>query len=183
VRGRGKPRDWMPIESAPTKVEQSLTKLFGVVSFLAWGRLNPRRTAMKLQLIAIAATVTLASGIGVASAADSQAMSKTSPSPAMQSMAKNSPSMAKDSLSLTRSQERTAWRDLSKQAANQTAPANFTATVGATIPGDIALRSVPANVSARVSSLKPYDYVRLQDKLLIVNPGDKKIVDVISRRA
>ena len=137
---------------------------------------------MKLHLIAIAATVTLTSGIGAASAADSQAMSKTSKTPAMQSMAKNS-SMAKDSLSLTRSQQRTAWRDLSKQASSQTVPKNFTASVGATIPGDVALQSVPAKVAARVSSLKPYDYALLQGKLLIVNPGDKKIVDVINRRA
>jgi hypothetical protein len=138
---------------------------------------------MKLHLIAIAATAMLASGIGVASAADQQAMSKTTASPAMQSMAKSSPSMAKDSLALTRSQERTAWRDLSKRATSQTAPTNFTASVGATIPGDIALRPVPAKVAAHLSSLKPYDYARLQDKLLIVNPGDKKIVDVIKRRA
>ncbi len=56
---------------------------------------------MKFHIIAIAATVALTSGIGVASAAGSQAMSKTSTTPAMRSMAKNSPSMAKDSLSLT----------------------------------------------------------------------------------
>jgi hypothetical protein len=138
---------------------------------------------MKPHLIAIAATVTLASGIGAASAADSQAMSKPSKPPAMQSMAKNSPSMAKDTLSLTRSQERTAWRDLGKHASSQTVPSNFTASVGATMPGDVALQSVPAKVAARVSSLKPYDYALLQGKLLIVNPGDKKIVDVINRRA
>ena len=138
---------------------------------------------MKLHLIAIAATATLASGIGAASAVDPQAMSKTTAPPAMQSMAKNNPSMAKDSLSLTPSQERTAWRDLGKQATSQTAPTNFTAAVGATIPGDIALRSVPAKVAAHVSSLKPYDYALLQGKLLIVNPGNKKIVDVINRRA
>lgn len=138
---------------------------------------------MKPHLIAIAATVTLASGIGAASAADSQGMSKTSKPPAMQSMAKNSPSMAKDTLSLTRSQERTAWRDLGKHASSQTVPSNFTASVGATMPGDVALQSVPAKVAARVSSLKPYDYALLQGKLLIVNPGDKKIVDVINRRA
>lgn len=131
---------------------------------------------MKFHIIAIAATVALTSGIGVASAADTPAMSKTSTPPAMQSM-------AKDSLSLTPSQEKTAWTDFSKQASSQTAPTNFTATIGATIPGDIALRSVPAKVAARVSSLKPYDYALLQDKLLIVNPGDKKIVDVIHHHA
>jgi hypothetical protein len=131
---------------------------------------------MKFRLIAIAATAALTSGIGVASAADNHAMSKTSAPPAMQSM-------AKDSLSLTRSQQRTAWRDLGQHAAGQSAPSSFAASVGATIPGDISLRSVPAKVAARVSSLKPYDYALLQGKLLIVNPSDKKVVDVISRRA
>jgi Protein of unknown function (DUF1236) len=136
-----------------------------------------RRTAMKLHLIAIVATAALTSGIGVASAADNQAMSKTSTPSAMQQ------SMAKDSLSLTPSQQRTAWRNLSKQASSRTAPSSFTASVGTTIPGDIALRPMPAKVAAHVSSLKPYDYTLLQGKLLIVNPNDKKVVDVITRRA
>jgi hypothetical protein len=131
---------------------------------------------MKLHLVTIAATATLLSGIGMASAADSQAMSNATTSPSMQSM-------AKDSLSLTRSQQRIAWKDLSEQATSQTAPSNFKATVGATVPSDIALQSVPAKVAARVSSLKPYDYALLQGKLLIVNPSDKKIADVINRRA
>jgi hypothetical protein len=92
---------------------------------------------MKLHLVTIAATATLLSGIGMASAADSQAMSNATTSPPMQSM-------AKDSLSLTRSQQRIAWKDLSEQATSQTAPSNFKATVGATVPSDIALQSVPA---------------------------------------
>ena len=132
---------------------------------------------MKLQLIAIAATAALTSGIGVASAADSHAMSKTSTPTAMQQ------SMAKDSLSLTRSQQRTAWRDLSKRASSQTAPSGFAASVGTTIPDDIALKPMPAKVASRVSSLKPYDFALLHGKLLIVNPSDKKVVDVIHRRA
>lgn len=129
---------------------------------------------MKPHLIALAASALLASGIGVASAANSNAMSKTPP--AMQSM-------AKDSLSLTHAQQRTAWRDLSKQASTQSAPSNFTVSVGATVPGDVSLQSVPAKVAARVSSLKPYDYALLHNRLLIVNPSDKKIVDVITHRA
>jgi hypothetical protein len=92
-------------------------------------------------------------------------------------------SMAKDNLTLTRSQQRTAWRDLSKQASNQTAPSNFTAAVGATIPGDVTIKAVPAKVAARVSSLKPYDFAVLHNKIVIVNPNDKKVVDVITHRA
>jgi hypothetical protein len=135
---------------------------------------------MKSHLIAITAAALLA-GIGTASAADMHAKSNAtsntmSKTPATQSM-------AKDNLTLTRSQQRTAWKDLGKQASSQTAPPNFTASVGATIPGDITIQAVPAKVAARVSLLKPYDYARLNNKLVIVNPNDKKVVDVISRRA
>ena len=135
---------------------------------------------MKSHLIAITAAA-LVAGIGTASAADmhaksdaaSNTMSKT---PALQSM-------AKDNLTLTRAQQRTAWMDLGKEASNQTAPSNFKPSVGATIPGDVTIQAVPAKVAARVSSLKPYDYARLDNKLVIVNPNDKKVVDVISRHA
>jgi hypothetical protein len=129
---------------------------------------------MKPHLIAIAASALLASGIGVASAASPNAMSKTAPA---------TQSMAKDSLSLTSSQQHVAWRDISKQASAQSAPSNFTASVGTTVPADVSLQSIPARVAARVSSLKPYDYALLHDRLLIVNPNDKKIVDVITHRA
>jgi hypothetical protein len=130
---------------------------------------------MKLHLIAVATAVALVSATGAVSAADSGAMSKK-PTAAMQSMAKTS-------LSLTRSQQRTAWRDISKEASRQSAPANFKASIGATVPADISLQAVPANVASRVSALKSYDYALLHDKLLIVNPSDKKVVDVIAHRA
>jgi hypothetical protein len=131
---------------------------------------------MKPHFIAVAAAA-LVAGIGAASAADMHSTSNTmSKTPAMQSM-------AKDNLTLTRSQQRTAWKDLSKQASNQAAPSSFTASVGATVPGAITIQAVPAKVAARVSSLKPYDFALLHNKLLIVNPNDKKVVDVISRHA
>jgi hypothetical protein len=131
---------------------------------------------MKSHLIAITAAA-LVAGMGAASAADMHATSNTmSKTPATQSM-------AKDNLTLSRSQQRTAWKDLGKQASNQTAPSNFKASVGATIPGDITIQAVPAKVAARVSALKPYDFALLDNKLVIVNPNDKKVVDVISRHA
>jgi hypothetical protein len=131
---------------------------------------------MKLNLIAIAATAVLTSGIGMASAADNSAMSTPSTPPAQQSM-------AADSLSLTPAQQRTAWMYLRKQASRQIAPSGFTASVGATMPVDVALRPMPAKAASHVSSLKPYDYALLQGKLLIVNPSDRKVVDVITHRA
>ena len=131
---------------------------------------------MKLRLTAVATAALLASGMGMASAASNQAMSNTSTSSAMQPM-------AKDSLSLTRSQQRTAWNDIRKIDTSQAAPAGFAASVGTTVPNDISLKSMPTNLASRVSALKPYDYALVKGKLLIVNPGDKKVVEIIHRRA
>ena len=127
---------------------------------------------MKLHLTTIATVAALASGIGVASAAGNHAMSSTS-----------TQAKAMDKLSLTSAQERTAWKDISRQANSQVAPASFSPTIGATVPIDVSLKPVPTSVASQVSSLKPYDYALLQGRLLIVNPNDKKVVDVINRHA
>ena len=127
---------------------------------------------MKLHLTTIATIAALASGVGIASAAGNHAMSNASQH-----------TMAKDSLSLTSAQERTAWKDISRQANSQMAPSGFSPTIGATVPTDISIKPMPAKVASQVSTLRPYDYALLQDKLLIVNPSDKKVVDVINRHA
>jgi hypothetical protein len=131
---------------------------------------------MKIHLTTIAMIAVLASGIGAASAAGNHPMSNGSMSSGMQTT-------AKDALSLTNSQERAAWKDISKQASNQTPPSGFSASIGTTVSNDISLKPVPAKLAAEVSSLKPYDYALLKDRLLIVNPNDKKVVDVIRGHA
>jgi Protein of unknown function (DUF1236) len=131
---------------------------------------------MKLRLTAVATAALLASGMGMASAASNQATPNMSTSSAMQPT-------AKDSLSLTRSQQRTAWNDIRKLDTSQAAPTGFAASVGTTVPNEISLKSMPGNLASRVAALKPYDYVLVKGKLLIVNPGDKKVVEVIHRRA
>jgi hypothetical protein len=143
---------------------------------------------MKPHLLAVVAAAALASVASAASAADNQPMSNASaPKTMSKTMSKTSPmpaqAMAKDIISLTRAQERTAWRDISREATSQKMPQNFAASVGTTVPADISLQSVPAKVATHVAALKPYDYALLHGKLLIVNPTDKKVVDVINRRA
>ncbi len=128
---------------------------------------------MKLPLIAVASAAMLVSGAGAAFSANQHAMSNHPP--AMQT--------AKDTLALTAAQKRIAWRDISKQATSEPAPSNFTATIGATVPDNLPIQPMPVHVAARVSALKPYDYALLPKQLLIVNPSDKKVVNVIKHRA
>src|SRR5262245_55221630 len=129
---------------------------------------------MKLQFIAVATTAVLASGAGGALAAGQHAMANHSA--AMQTT-------PKDDLALTRTQKRIAWRDISKQASTETAPSGFSAKVGATVPDNLSIQPMPAHVASRVAALKPYDYALLPKQLLIINPSDKKVVNVIQHRA
>jgi hypothetical protein len=129
---------------------------------------------MKLQLTAIAAVAVLASGAGAALAADQHMMSNDSA--AMQTT-------PQDNLALTRSEKRIAWHDITRHASRETMPSNFTAKVGATVPDSLSIKPMPAHVASRVTALKPYDYAMLRKELLIVNPNDKKVVDVIRRSA
>lgn len=92
----------------------------------------------------------------------------------------SSPSM--DRLSLTGMERKTAWKDISSQAAKEKAPSGFTAKVGAVLPGSIATQPVPVSTANKVPDLRPYQYALLDsNKLLIVNPSDKKVVKVISQ--
>ena len=130
---------------------------------------------MKLPLLPLTA-IALIGSVGAVAAADHSAMST-------QSSMSSTASMAKDNLSLTPAQEKLAWRDLSKQGASQKAPSNFSASSGTTVPNDVTLRPIPRSVASQLPVLKPYEYARLPNEILIVNPTDKKIVDVINRHA
>lgn len=128
---------------------------------------------MRSSYLALAASIVLIGNVGIAAAADHSAMSK-------QSSMSSTASTTKDNLSLTTNQEKVAWRDLSTQSA-QSAPSNFSVSRGATLPEDIALRPIPANVVSEIPKLKPYQYARLPNEILIVDPNGKKIVEVINR--
>lgn len=87
---------------------------------------------------------------------------------------------ASDTLSLTSTQQKTAWRDLYKPSLNQAAPSGFNVAVGAVIPNSVTTAPVSSKAARAVPSLKPYDFAMIQKKLVIVNPSDKKIAEVIT---
>jgi hypothetical protein len=88
---------------------------------------------------------------------------------------------AKDTLSLTADQQKTAWNDLSSQAKKQTAPPSFFRSVGNVVSGSVKLEPVTAKAAGDIPALRPYDFAMMEGQLLIVNPSDRKIVAVITR--
>jgi Protein of unknown function (DUF1236) len=125
--------------------------------------------------IALAAAALLA-GISAASAAPPE-NGKMAPPPASTKMAPP----ASDTLTLTSAQRKKAWDDLYTGMLNQKTPSGFTATVGSALPSNVVTAPVTARAAGDVPVLKPYKFATVQKKLVIVNPSDRKIVDIITR--
>jgi len=123
---------------------------------------------MKTQTAIALAAAALLSGVTAVSAAD------------IPSSHSGMAVKASDTLSLDVTQQKTAWNDLNKQASNQNAPSGFEATTGAVVPSGIKISAVPGTAARAVPSLRPYDFAMVHGKLLIVNPSDKKVAEVIS---
>ena len=127
---------------------------------------------MRKQISVALAAGLLMAGVSAASAAN---MSQPGSTP---SSTMSRP--AGDTLSLTTPQQQTAWKDLYMGSLNQTTPSGFNATPGVVLPPDIATAPVTKKAAADVPALKPFDFAMVGGKLLIVNPSNKKIVEVIS---
>jgi len=87
---------------------------------------------------------------------------------------------ASDTLQLNTTQQKTAWNDLKTPSLNQSGPSGFAPTVGAEVPASVSIAPMPRKAAKDISALRPYDFAYVGGKVLIVNPSDKKIVDVIS---
>jgi hypothetical protein len=86
-----------------------------------------------------------------------------------------------DRVSLTDTQQKKAYGDLFMPPFAQTPPSGFEATVGAVVPKSIATAPITPKAAADVPKLRLYDFAMIKNKLLIVNPLDNKIAEVVSR--
>jgi len=49
------------------------------------------------------------------------------------------------------------------------------------VPNSMKTYPMPRQAARDVPAAKPYRYAMTQDKLLIVNPGDHKVADVVTK--
>jgi hypothetical protein len=89
------------------------------------------------------------------------------------------PAKASDTLSLSPQDQQTAWSDLSS-APNQDGPATFRPSTTSAIPSTLAIHAIQGKAASDLPALKPYDFAKVQNKLLIINPHDMMIAEVIS---
>ena len=87
-----------------------------------------------------------------------------------------------DTVILSAAQRRAVWNDLSKQGTNQNA-AGLDATIGTFVPKTVKIEPIPSKVAADNPSLRPYYFAMVDNKLVIVDPANKVIADVVTKRS
>jgi hypothetical protein len=140
--------------------------------------------AMKTFGLAALSSGALMVGISVALAGAPMARDKIDSSGATTPGAKTPAAEAApstDMLKLSDAQRKMAWQDLYMDSLNQDTPPGFNAVVGATVPNTIVIAPVTAQAGSDVPALKPYGFAMVQKKLVIVNPGSRKIANVIAQ--
>jgi hypothetical protein len=126
-------------------------------------------------------SVVLASVLMLSAASIASAQNMTGSDTKASGEARPMPSPAGSTVQLTSQQEQALWTDISARAREQSAPAGFTAAVGQSVPTKVTLRSLPHKAAADVPAAKPYRYAMVNHQLLLVNPSDKKVIDVIAQ--
>lgn len=89
----------------------------------------------------------------------------------------------KAALQLTDAERKLVVDSVSGWDTGATLPAGFNPAVGAKIPSQkkLPIHSVPPPASLKVPVLKSYDYAKLPDKILLIDPMTRKVVEVIAR--
>jgi uncharacterized protein DUF1236 len=81
-------------------------------------------------------------------------------------------------LEITPQQERTVYTNIyGQRVVTETTP-QFDVTVGAVLPGDIALYEVPATVE--YAPVRQYRYVTVGNRVVLVEPASRRVVRVIA---
>ena len=123
-----------------------------------------------------AIVLALLASVGVASA--QSPTSPAAPAPAV----KSQDSMKQSgSLQLSAQQKAAIFQSVTKEKVKSPPPASLQVSVGAQVPVSIELYALPANVVSEVPATKPYKYTVAQNQVLIVDPTNMKIVDVIKQ--
>jgi hypothetical protein len=124
-----------------------------------------------------AIVLALLASVGIASAQNApMAPAGTPPT------AKAQDSMGKTSnLQLSAAQKTAIFQSVTKDKVKSPPPANLQVSVGAQIPASIELYPLPANVVADVPAAKPFKYTVSQNQVVIVDPTNMKVVEVIKQ--
>jgi hypothetical protein len=80
----------------------------------------------------------------------------------------------------TTAEQRHIIKEIVLKAPNvEKAPADVDVTVGSTVPSTVTVQPFPTDVSTKVPQVKAHTFFVQGDKVIIVNPVDNKIAEVV----
>jgi hypothetical protein len=88
---------------------------------------------------------------------------------------------AQEKLNLSPSQERSVSQGLSREQA-QSAP-GYRGDVGSKPPDSLSQRALPGNVTAEVPQTKNYLFIKLPDRILLIDPDSKTVAEIVAAPA
>ena len=84
-------------------------------------------------------------------------------------------------LSLSGAQEQLIYLSVMNEK-GEPVPSDFHPSIGVKVPPTLTLHKLPSRVIDRIPSARRYEYIKLPtDEVLLVDPTDRQVVDVISR--
>lgn len=98
----------------------------------------------------------------------------------MQSKDSQTATSTKARIKLTPGQQRTIYQ----YVVNQREPelrGEFPVAVGAKVPSSLTLKELPKIVQMQIEPIKKYKFVKINDNLLLVDPKNRMVVEVITR--
>ena len=114
---------------------------------------------MRMQLHASAITLALLGGVGIAAA-------------------QNPPSGQQQKLDLNQSQERMVSQGLGREP-TQSAQ-GYQGQVGSTPPGSLSQHALPDDVTTQVPETKNMLFIKLPDRILLIDPDSKTVAEIIA---
>lgn len=115
-------------------------------------------------------------------ASASFASAQTSPVAPGSSAPSASSSMGQSgALQLSAAQKSNIFKTVTKEKVKTPPPANLRLSVGAQVPASIELYPLPANIVSEVPETKLYKYTIAQNQVVLVDPTNMKIVEIIKQ--
>lgn len=118
-----------------------------------------------------AIAVALLTSVGIAAA-----QSQMSPNSSMAPQASQN-----GALQLSAQQKTQIFQTVTKEKVKTPPPANLQLSVGSQVPASVELYPLPATVVSQVPATKQYKYTVAQNQVVLVDPTNMKIVEIIRR--
>jgi hypothetical protein len=145
---------------------------------------------MKFYIRSGATALALLAGVAIAMAqapspnapAGSAPASKSQTMPGSPSTQSSPNSMNQSgALQLSAAQKTAIFKSVTKEKVKSPPPANLSLAVGGQVPATVELYPLPANIVSSVPATKQFKYTVAQNQVVLVDPANMKIVEIIKQ--